>query len=411
MSWAARRETTRVEDIAYCLMGFFNVSIPLLYGEGKKAFQQLQLEIIKSCDDESFLTWDRANIEPEILAPSPRNFISSGDIKFSRSMTGSQSFSCGRTTPYTMTNKGLHMSLFLIPYGALRVEFPYARWSPCKAYFALFHTLCNTAGASPLMLVGKNEQPMGDFPGGSDWSIFPISVFANMYLAQDRCLDFMNRSSVMQNNQHDDGHPALRQIYLQRIPVPRYMLGYTPWRMDFDILLKAMTILLEDFDIYRLEFDVRGHVHIVHLESAIIKVPCDRAFAFCFMEKKTGIAILLVVTGWFTGPKMTILISPTTSQSTLGNVLDLLQQLMEVDRRSTLGDHLSALEDRLSCSLGNDTSISASIRRVGGSSEYDYVLDVTLDPRGALRRPLSARLQDCNAYLLGELIRLAYISN
>lgn len=30
MSWAAKRETSRTEDIAYCLMGIFDVNMPLL---------------------------------------------------------------------------------------------------------------------------------------------------------------------------------------------------------------------------------------------------------------------------------------------------------------------------------------------------------------------------------------------
>src|SRR2546423_12153074 len=34
MSWAARRQTTRVEDMAYCLLGVFDVNMPLIYGEG-----------------------------------------------------------------------------------------------------------------------------------------------------------------------------------------------------------------------------------------------------------------------------------------------------------------------------------------------------------------------------------------
>ena len=38
MSWAANRQTTRTEDIAYSLLGLFNVNMPLLYGEGEKAF-------------------------------------------------------------------------------------------------------------------------------------------------------------------------------------------------------------------------------------------------------------------------------------------------------------------------------------------------------------------------------------
>ncbi|KAI1264579.1 HET-domain-containing protein [Xylariaceae sp. FL1019] len=48
MVWASRRETTRAEDMAYSLMGIFDVNMPLLYGEGgQRAFERLQVEIIK----------------------------------------------------------------------------------------------------------------------------------------------------------------------------------------------------------------------------------------------------------------------------------------------------------------------------------------------------------------------------
>lgn len=57
MSWAARRETTRVEDIAYCLLGIFDVNMPLLYGEGSKSFFRLQEEIAKNYDDLSLFGW------------------------------------------------------------------------------------------------------------------------------------------------------------------------------------------------------------------------------------------------------------------------------------------------------------------------------------------------------------------
>jgi len=38
MSWAAKRETTRVEDRAYSLLGLFGVNMSMIYGEGDKAF-------------------------------------------------------------------------------------------------------------------------------------------------------------------------------------------------------------------------------------------------------------------------------------------------------------------------------------------------------------------------------------
>jgi hypothetical protein len=34
--WAAKRQTTREEDWAYCLLGIFDVFMPLIYGEGKE---------------------------------------------------------------------------------------------------------------------------------------------------------------------------------------------------------------------------------------------------------------------------------------------------------------------------------------------------------------------------------------
>ncbi|KAF8858587.1 hypothetical protein BDZ45DRAFT_591066, partial [Acephala macrosclerotiorum] len=53
MSWASKRETTRIEDGAYSLMGLFGVNTPPLYGEEEKAFLRLQLEIMRSSSDES----------------------------------------------------------------------------------------------------------------------------------------------------------------------------------------------------------------------------------------------------------------------------------------------------------------------------------------------------------------------
>ncbi|KAI0436741.1 heterokaryon incompatibility protein-domain-containing protein [Xylaria telfairii] len=58
MSWAAHRQTSRVEDIAYCLLGIFDVNMPLIYGEGKKAFKRLQEEILKANpEDHTLFAW------------------------------------------------------------------------------------------------------------------------------------------------------------------------------------------------------------------------------------------------------------------------------------------------------------------------------------------------------------------
>ncbi|KAK4892229.1 hypothetical protein LTR27_009238 [Elasticomyces elasticus] len=57
MSWMARRTTTRIEDMAYCLLGLFNINMPLLYGEREEAFSRFQREIFGRTEDETLLAW------------------------------------------------------------------------------------------------------------------------------------------------------------------------------------------------------------------------------------------------------------------------------------------------------------------------------------------------------------------
>ncbi|KAL1845631.1 hypothetical protein Daus18300_014486 [Diaporthe australafricana] len=85
MSWMARRQTTRPEDSAYCLMGVFSVNMPMLYGEGgQRAFLRLQEEIMKTSDDQSLFAWVNRDADPEalhgLLAPSPAAFAHSNGI-------------------------------------------------------------------------------------------------------------------------------------------------------------------------------------------------------------------------------------------------------------------------------------------------------------------------------------------
>ncbi|TBU39339.1 heterokaryon incompatibility protein-domain-containing protein [Dichomitus squalens] len=57
LSWAATRETTRVEDQAYSLLGIFDINMPTLYGEGERAFRRLQEEIVRHVPDQSLFAW------------------------------------------------------------------------------------------------------------------------------------------------------------------------------------------------------------------------------------------------------------------------------------------------------------------------------------------------------------------
>lgn len=81
MSWAAGRQTTRLEDEAYCLMGLFGVNMPLLYGEGGRAFLRLQQEVLRVSEDQSIFSWsfhhrgtDTSLRTSGLMAPSPDFF-------------------------------------------------------------------------------------------------------------------------------------------------------------------------------------------------------------------------------------------------------------------------------------------------------------------------------------------------
>lgn len=81
MNWAANRATTRIEDMSYSLIGLFNINLPLLYGEGDKAFMRLQSAILARNNDHSLLLWrekperDEATFSrPGCLSRSPKGF-------------------------------------------------------------------------------------------------------------------------------------------------------------------------------------------------------------------------------------------------------------------------------------------------------------------------------------------------
>jgi hypothetical protein len=147
MMWASKRETTREEDTAYCLLGLFDVNMPLLYGEGKKAFLRLQEHIAASSTDHSMFAWGlrdwntlksnylskkelilqktppqgaNRRLHQNIFAQSPRDFMDCGDL---------QSITCAPPDAWTQTNRGFHTALPTFPVD-IAVEILYARKIP-----------------------------------------------------------------------------------------------------------------------------------------------------------------------------------------------------------------------------------------------------------------------------------------
>lgn len=54
---ASMRQTTLVEDIAYSLLGIFNVSVPVIYGEGNRAIGRFLEHILTGSGDITILAW------------------------------------------------------------------------------------------------------------------------------------------------------------------------------------------------------------------------------------------------------------------------------------------------------------------------------------------------------------------
>ncbi|KAF8174238.1 hypothetical protein BJ912DRAFT_1046581 [Pholiota molesta] len=120
MKWAADRQVTRQEDVAYSLMGMFGVSLSIAYGEGsQQAFVRLVKEILNlpgsSCLD--ILNWGcgpDANMPYQLsssaisslIPPSPKQYLwhANTDIDWP-----------APRIPITLTHLRLHISVLLMP--------------------------------------------------------------------------------------------------------------------------------------------------------------------------------------------------------------------------------------------------------------------------------------------------------
>lgn len=107
MSWAAGRKATRIEDITYSLLGIFDVNMPMLYGEGTRAFVRLQEEIIRRNADQSIFVWDSSTITRSLFASSPMQFANCANMRLQKM----------KRKAFTVNNLGLEIELMIRPIG------------------------------------------------------------------------------------------------------------------------------------------------------------------------------------------------------------------------------------------------------------------------------------------------------
>ena len=120
MAWAAHRKTTRPEDEAYCLFCLFDINMPLLYGEGTKAFMRLQEQLMQVAADDTLFCWGQdVFADPDsypglewsgLLAKSPSWFsgLQSTSLKLDLRH---------ETSHYMLTNRGVLLTLPRTTYG------------------------------------------------------------------------------------------------------------------------------------------------------------------------------------------------------------------------------------------------------------------------------------------------------
>ena len=105
LQWASKRCTTRPEDIAYSLLGVFDLHIPVLYGESaERALGRLLAEVISKSGDTSILDWVGQSSEfhscfPATLTPYRTLLPPLPDITTSPSMSPSTPFFTPPSSP------------------------------------------------------------------------------------------------------------------------------------------------------------------------------------------------------------------------------------------------------------------------------------------------------------------------
>ncbi|KAG8805229.1 hypothetical protein FRC17_005618, partial [Serendipita sp. 399] len=106
MTWASNRKTTRTEDMAYCLIGIFDVNLSIAYGEKEKAFYRLQVEILQNSDDKTLFDWQGgASKYNSMLAASPACFSTRLDLHTLEVPVA------GGDPAFTLTSVGIRASL------------------------------------------------------------------------------------------------------------------------------------------------------------------------------------------------------------------------------------------------------------------------------------------------------------
>jgi hypothetical protein len=442
MSWASWRETTRVEDEAYCLMGLFNVNMPLLYGEGAKAFKRLQQEIIKSSDDESIFAWYSTDTSGDIFAPNPRAFSESWNVKSRTFISSSTSTSTHMHTfkrgpadyrlyfkrdehPYAMTNKGLHISLFLIP---AQVFWNELHWSEDKQrlrdlYVTFLHGLwmgANDMVSPAIWLERIYEQDENISIDSGAWKLVRVPqhriLTLNIREIMKKCQEWTRILETKDDEKADDRFRLTsRLVYIRTdlatpLPAPKF-LNYL--NDEFDMLINISSLQKHSFELIWPRFldpsigpqrenilcfgTVDGNLQVK--VKYPLKPDPEPFIDLYFTNRKSGQTIVFTVNVRDSGNPWPMLLTVDDVQSA-GEAQD--DVFFHVSNWFRSQDPDLSGVNRISHALNVGWSVSAFVRRAIDSVGYRYKIDLTIERRDSIRWPATNGLETLAAEWLDE---------
>jgi len=170
MTWAANRKTTRIEDIAYSLTGIFDISMPIAYGEGDRAFKRFMAELLQNCKEWQILVWAGG------LPGSPTDpacYFTADDwaLRVLKQRQISWWGEGSGDSDFSVTKRGVQVKLLVVP---VSVDECFGRWT-----FLPKPQLAGQYEAAPLVASPLEELPVSDhyFPPASttEWAIAVVN--------------------------------------------------------------------------------------------------------------------------------------------------------------------------------------------------------------------------------------------
>jgi hypothetical protein len=353
MSWASKRETTRVEDKAYCLMGLFGVHMPPLYGEGENAFLRLQMEILSNSDDDSIFAWKNEDVNKMpyllgMLAPSPQQFNHCQNVEQIRDILGVLK----DREPWAMTSKGFRMQHIVRP--DLESHF--------NEYYSLLN--CRLEDTYQHLAIGMlTEGPDGAKRIGQTLTTFGPDDFT----------DHQRRTWYVKQGQ-------------SILPSPRPLVPFT---------VRFGQLLQHDFKLSKISrpttVDSVYHSsenHIIEDGELRVLVRHHEPIVLIFTCGQHVAAVLLTTAhdhAW-----TTIMTKSQKSQKDRWREEDLDSFVDTCELRyinMAASEEYSKRPDRSSKQLGSGTSVEVIIKRKIQDEREEYFVDITADPTGHLRWP------------------------